>query len=98
MLVLCPPQRTFGNVWRYFWLFKLGGSCYISWVETSDVESGYAFNMHLNAFYPSSIMLHVIQLFFINYVTLTDTLWGYLVENALRVIAVGYYIYVIFPG
>ncbi|KAB1256716.1 Protein unc-50-like protein [Camelus dromedarius] len=31
-----------------------------------DVEWGYAFDVHLNAFYPLLIILHFIQLFFIN--------------------------------
>lgn len=75
----------------HIWLFKLSG--YISWVETrgaSDVESGCAFKVHLSAFYPFFVLLRVIHLFFINHVILTDTFWGYLVGNALWVIAVGY--------
>lgn len=31
-----------------------------------DVEWGYAFDVHLNAFYPLLVILHFIQLFFIN--------------------------------
>lgn len=31
-----------------------------------DVEWGYAFDVHLNAFYPLLVILHFLQLFFIN--------------------------------
>lgn len=63
-----------------------------------DVEWGYAFDVHLNAFYPLLVILHFIQLFFINHVILTDTFIGYLVGNTFWLIAVGYYIYVTFLG
>ncbi|XP_060024913.1 protein unc-50 homolog isoform X3 [Lagenorhynchus albirostris] len=63
-----------------------------------DVEWGYAFDVHLNAFYPLLVILHFIQLFFINHVILTDTFIGYLVGNTLWLVAVGYYIYVTFLG
>ncbi|XP_072470711.1 protein unc-50 homolog isoform X2 [Notamacropus eugenii] len=63
-----------------------------------DVEWGYAFDVHLNAFYPLLVILHFIQLFFINYVIMTDTFIGYFVGNTLWLIAVGYYIYVTFLG
>ncbi|NIG58665.1 protein unc-50-like [Pontoporia blainvillei] len=63
-----------------------------------DVEWGYAFDVHLNAFYPLLVILHFIQLFFINHVILTDTFIGYLVGNTLWLVAVGYYVYVTFLG
>lgn len=34
--------------------------------EDQDVEWGYAFDVHLNAFFPLLIILHVFQLFFYN--------------------------------
>ncbi|XP_016060386.1 PREDICTED: protein unc-50 homolog isoform X2 [Miniopterus natalensis] len=63
-----------------------------------DVEWGYAFDVHLNAFYPLLVILHFIQLLFINHVILTDTFIGYLVGNTLWLIAIGYYIYITFLG
>ncbi|XP_006773107.1 PREDICTED: protein unc-50 homolog isoform X1 [Myotis davidii] len=63
-----------------------------------DVEWGYAFDVHLNAFYPLLVILHFIQLFFINHVILTDTFIGYLVGNTFWLIAIGYYIYITFLG
>uniref|UniRef100_A0A8C2YN32 Unc-50-like protein n=1 Tax=Chinchilla lanigera TaxID=34839 RepID=A0A8C2YN32_CHILA len=62
------------------------------------MEWGYTFEVHLNAFYPLLVILHFIQLFFLNLVTLTDTFIGYLVGNTSWLIAVGYYIYVNFLG
>lgn len=46
-----------------------------------DVEWGYAFKVHFNAFQPLLVILHFIQLFFISHVILTDTFIGYLVGN-----------------
>ncbi|XP_068862168.1 LOW QUALITY PROTEIN: protein unc-50 homolog [Aphelocoma coerulescens] len=63
-----------------------------------DVEWGYAFDVHLNAFYPLLVILHFIQLFFINYVIISDSVIGYFVGNTLWLIAIGYYIYVTFLG
>ena len=33
-------------------------------VRGEDVEWGYAFDVHLNAYFPSLVILHVVQLFF----------------------------------
>ncbi|XP_073208683.1 protein unc-50 homolog isoform X1 [Lepidochelys kempii] len=63
-----------------------------------DVEWGYAFDVHLNAFYPLLVILHFIQLFFINYVISTASFMGYFVGNTVWLIAIGYYIYVTFLG
>ncbi|KAF7253989.1 hypothetical protein EYD10_00953 [Varanus komodoensis] len=63
-----------------------------------DVEWGYAFDVHLNAFYPLLVILHFIQLFFINYVILLDSFIGYFIGNTFWLIAISYYIYVTFLG
>ncbi|XP_030057250.1 protein unc-50 homolog [Microcaecilia unicolor] len=63
-----------------------------------DVEWGYAFDVHLNAFYPLLVILHFIQLFFINHVILADSFIGYVFGNTLWLIAIGYYIYITFLG
>ncbi|KAG8586799.1 hypothetical protein GDO81_005484 [Engystomops pustulosus] len=63
-----------------------------------DVEWGYAFDVHLNAFYPLLVILHFIQLFFIKYVVLSDWFIGYFVGNTFWLIAIGYYIYITFLG
>ncbi|XP_038613193.1 protein unc-50 homolog [Tachyglossus aculeatus] len=66
--------------------------------RANEVEWGYAFDVHLNAFYPLLVILHFIQLFFINHVIVTDSLLGCLVGNSLWLVAVGYYVYVTFLG
>ncbi|XP_063161057.1 protein unc-50 homolog isoform X1 [Candoia aspera] len=63
-----------------------------------DVEWGYAFDVHLNAFYPLLVILHFIQLFFIQYVILSASSLGYFVGNTFWLIAISYYIYVTFLG
>ncbi|KAH0624630.1 hypothetical protein JD844_032288 [Phrynosoma platyrhinos] len=63
-----------------------------------DVEWGYAFDVHLNAFYPLLVILHFIQLFFIHYVIMLDSFIGYFIGNTFWLIAIGYYIYVTFLG
>ncbi|XP_069613598.1 protein unc-50 homolog [Ranitomeya imitator] len=63
-----------------------------------DVEWGYAFDVHLNAFYPLLVILHFIQLFFIKYVVLPEWFIGYFVGNTFWLIAIGYYIYITFLG
>ncbi|XP_028656474.1 protein unc-50 homolog [Erpetoichthys calabaricus] len=65
-----------------------------------DVEWGYAFDVHLNAFYPLLIILHFIQPFFINHIVFITDEWflGSFVGNTLWLIAVGYYIYITFLG
>ncbi|XP_039196552.1 protein unc-50 homolog isoform X1 [Crotalus tigris] len=63
-----------------------------------DVEWGYAFDVHLNAFYPLLVILHFIQLFFIHYVILSASSLGYFVGNTFWLVAISYYIYVTFLG
>uniref|UniRef100_A0A8C5P6T5 Unc-50 inner nuclear membrane RNA binding protein n=1 Tax=Leptobrachium leishanense TaxID=445787 RepID=A0A8C5P6T5_9ANUR len=61
-----------------------------------EVEWGYTFDVHLNAFYPLLIILHFIQLFFIS--TICSWFLGYLVGNTFWLVAIGYYIYITFLG
>ncbi|XP_036425635.1 protein unc-50 homolog [Colossoma macropomum] len=65
-----------------------------------DVEWGYAFDVHLNAFYPLLVILHFLQLFFINHIVVikSGSFIGYFVGNTLWLIAIGYYIYITFLG
>ncbi|XP_032242170.1 protein unc-50 homolog isoform X2 [Nematostella vectensis] len=59
------------------------------------VEWGYAFDVHLNAFFPLLIILHVVQLFFI-----IDHPWfiSRFIGNTLWLIALVYYVYITFLG
>lgn len=62
-----------------------------------SVEWGYAFDVHLNAFFPLLIILHVVQLFFINFMNHHHELTILLV-NTLWLIALIYYMYITFLG
>lgn len=65
-----------------------------------DVEWGYAFDVHLNAFYPLLVILHFLQLFFINHIVVINSEWflGCFVGNTMWLVAIGYYIYITFLG
>lgn len=60
------------------------------------VEFGYAFDVHLNAFFPLLIILHVVQLL---YTPLAHTQFlGRFFGNSLWLIALLYYFYITFLG
>lgn len=63
-----------------------------------DVEWGFSFDVHLNAFLPLLIILHFFQIFiyhiFIEREWFVSTWFG----NTLWLIALGYYIYITFLG
>lgn len=62
-----------------------------------DVEWGYAFDVHLNAFFPLLVILHVVQL--VAYQLLSKgSFWGLLIDNTFWLVAIGYYIYITFLG
>ncbi|XP_047104337.1 protein unc-50 homolog A [Schistocerca piceifrons] len=63
-----------------------------------DVEWGYAFDVHLNAFFPVLIILHVFQLFFYRAFLYQPWFVARLFGNTLWLIALGYYIYITFLG
>ncbi|XP_063601552.1 protein unc-50 homolog [Penaeus indicus] len=63
-----------------------------------DVEWGYAFDVHLNAFFPPLIILHFFQLFFYHVFISQDWFISRLFGNLLWVLAIGYYIYITFLG
>lgn len=63
-----------------------------------DVEWGFSFDVHLNAFFPLLIILHFVQLFvyhiFIEKPWFISTMFG----NTLWLVALSYYIYITFLG
>ncbi|XP_018912255.1 protein unc-50 homolog [Bemisia tabaci] len=63
-----------------------------------DVEWGYAFDVHLNAFFPSFAISHVIQLFFYNALISHDWFLARLFGNLLWCVAFTYYVYITFLG
>ncbi|VEN58490.1 unnamed protein product [Callosobruchus maculatus] len=63
-----------------------------------DVEWGYCFDIHLNAFFPPLILLHFIQLFFYNGVISHDTYFALLLGNGFWFGSCFYYFYITFLG
>uniref|UniRef100_T1JPA1 Uncharacterized protein n=1 Tax=Strigamia maritima TaxID=126957 RepID=T1JPA1_STRMM len=63
-----------------------------------DVEWGYAFDVHLNAFFPLLVILHVIQVIFFDIFSNNSWFFGIFVGNSFWLIAIGYYIYITFLG
>lgn len=63
-----------------------------------DVEWGYAFDVHLNAFFPLLMILHFFQLPLLNYFINTHLFLSRFFGNSLWLIAIGYYIYITFLG
>ncbi|KAH9418408.1 unc50 RNA binding protein [Dermatophagoides pteronyssinus] len=66
--------------------------------SNQDVEWGYTFDVHLNAFFPPLLILHVFQLFFYNVFINSDSFLARLFGNTLFMIAVTYYCYITFLG
>ena len=59
------PQRTLGNLWRHFWLSKPGGRVLHPWGWEQRClwcGVGRCLDVHLNASYPPSVLLHFTQL------------------------------------
>lgn len=63
-----------------------------------DVEWGYAFDVHLNAFFPVLMILHCLQLFFINTVIIKEGFFGVFLGNTFWLVAISYYTYITFLG
>lgn len=63
-----------------------------------DVEWGYAFDVHLNAFFPPLLILHVIQLFFYDVFISRDWFISRFFGNSLWLISFAYYTYITFLG
>jgi len=63
-----------------------------------DVEWGFSFDVHLNAFFPILIILHFVQLFVYHILIEKDWFISTWFGNTLWLIALGYYIYITFLG
>lgn len=64
----------------------------------ADVEWGYAFDVHLNAFFPPLILLHFIQLFFYHALISQNWFISAFIGNTIWLAALSYYIYITFLG
>ncbi|XP_023013471.1 unc50 RNA binding protein [Leptinotarsa decemlineata] len=63
-----------------------------------DVEWGFSFDVHLNAFFPPLILLHFIQLFFYNGIISHDWFLSILLGNTFWLCSCLYYFYITFLG
>lgn len=63
-----------------------------------DVEWGFAFDIHLNAFFPVLILLHVVQLIFFLPVLNSESIVAVFLADTLWLVAIAYYIYITFLG
>lgn len=63
-----------------------------------QVEWAYAFDVHLNAFFPLLLILHVIQLFCMQIIIDHPLFISRFIGNSLWLIALVYYIYISFLG
>jgi len=63
-----------------------------------DIEWGYAFDVHLNAFFPPLMLLHFIQLFFYNWLISQTWFISRFLGNTFWLLAMGYYVYITFLG
>lgn len=67
-------------------------------LSSEDVEWGYCFDVHLNAFFPPLIIIHIIQLFMYSYFISQDWFIARLFGNTLWLISVIYYLYITYLG
>jgi len=71
---------------------------YLRRVKDQDVEWGYCFDVHLNAFFPLLICLHVIlPLLFLGFIDYPN-FFSRLLGNAIWCVAVIHYLYITFLG
>lgn len=63
-----------------------------------DVEWGFAFDIHLNAFFPVLILLHVVQLILFIPILKSSSYFALFLADSLWLVAIGYYIYITFLG
>jgi len=63
-----------------------------------DVEWGYCFDVHLNAFFPLLVILHFVQLFFYSILISQPWFFATIFGNSLWLVALGYYLYITFLG
>ncbi|XP_046742936.1 protein unc-50 homolog [Diprion similis] len=79
-------------------LFWFVSNRYLRINNVQDVEWGYAFDIHLNAFFPPLTILHFIQLFLYNGLISHEGFFSRFIGNTFWLIAVSYYIYITFLG
>uniref|UniRef100_A0A7E4ZX18 Protein unc-50 n=1 Tax=Panagrellus redivivus TaxID=6233 RepID=A0A7E4ZX18_PANRE len=66
--------------------------------EDQDVEWGYCFDVHLNAFFPGLILLHVVLPLLFNNLIDGPSFFSRLLGNSIWFVAAVYYVYITFLG
>lgn len=66
--------------------------------SNQDVEWAYCFDVHLNAFLPLLVILHIIQLPFLTTLINHDWYISAFIGNTFWLVAIGYYFYILFLG
>ncbi|XP_044740951.1 protein unc-50 homolog isoform X1 [Chrysoperla carnea] len=80
-----------------FWFF---GNKYLrrDCNDLQDIEWGYAFDVHLNAFFPQFVMIHIWQLFFYNGIINHEWFISRFIGNSFWLVGICYYVYITFLG
>ncbi|XP_075984321.1 unc50 RNA binding protein isoform X1 [Anticarsia gemmatalis] len=63
-----------------------------------DVEWGYAFDVHINAFFPPLSLLHCFQIVLFNSVLSNGSFFSCLISNTFWLASIIYYLYITFLG
>ncbi|XP_034939772.1 protein unc-50 homolog [Chelonus insularis] len=71
---------------------------YLRYDTTQDVEWGYAFDIHLNAFFPPLIILHILPMCLYASLLSSDSFTSRFLGNTTWLVAIGYYLYITFLG
>lgn len=64
----------------------------------ADVEWGYSFDVHMNAYFPPLVLLHFVLLVFFHSVINSESFFSRLFGNTIWLVAIIYYIYITFLG
>jgi len=67
-------------------------------IREQDVEWGFCFDVHLNAFIPILVILHFVQLFIYHAIIEKEMFIATLLGNSMWLLALSYYIYITFLG
>lgn len=65
---------------------------------TQTIEWGFTFDVHLNAFCPTILLIHFHQLFFLSGLVSHECILSILIGNTVWFLAMSYYIYITFLG
>ncbi|OWR44045.1 unc-50 protein [Danaus plexippus plexippus] len=79
----------------FFWYVS---NKYLCLPGGGDVEWGYAFDVHINAFFPPLSLLHCFQILLFNQILKHDGFVSCFLSNTFWLVSVFYYLYITFLG